>query len=110
MVAKVTNSVYLFGETYPELHWLFETYLDGDSDRDEFLEAEVKDNNGPSKPRLKQDFELFLEYRPLRHEDYERKFKTDFASETALYNYVLGLYQWIYKDSPEPDLIDFLAD
>jgi len=95
---------------FPQMHWLFRTYLDGNSDRDGFLDEEVKQNTGAFKPLLKHEMELFLKYKPLRHADYESDYQTDFASETALYNYVGQLYQWLYDDAKEPDLLAYLAD
>ncbi|MBK4218085.1 hypothetical protein JJJ17_19325 [Paracoccus caeni] len=94
---------------FHQLHWLFRTYLDGNSERDGFLNEEVKQNNGSFKPLLKQEMEQFLKYRPLRHSEYEREYQTDFASEKALYDYVGILYEWLYGDSKEPDLLPYLA-
>lgn len=72
---------------FPQLKWLFETYLDGGSERNEFLKI-----------------------RPLRHVDYERSYETDFADERAFYDYLEQLNNWIYENGSEPDLLTFLAE
>jgi len=100
----------LFPRDFPQLQWLFQTYLDGNSCREEHLKEEVKDNNGAFKPKLERELKLFLTHRPLRVEDFESEYYTDFASEALFYNYLVRLYDWLYGEGPEPDLIAYLAD